>query len=192
MSRIDDDFSIIEMDIDLILSFYGELIARGGVFIALQGVSKSKKSFIENLISRRSWKNEVYTSIKRIEKKNFRKETIRTLCESLKTSFENTSSDENACITFCDEEIKISEAINRIHDFEKEVDESFVPKICKIKGLINKYVEMLKNLYEKQWPQLRSFLNRELKVWQFLYEIIDKESCFILQFKNEIDSILKK
>ncbi len=192
MSMIDEKLSIIEMDIDLILSFYGELIARGGVYIALQGIDETKKGFIEKLISRRNWGKEVYTSIKRIEKSNFRKETISTFHENLIKSFENASSDENEYILFCNEEIKKSEVIGRIKLFEKEVDESYVLQISKIKGMIEKYIELLKKIYENQWPQFRLFLSSELKVWHYLYQIINKESSSIMQYKDEIVSILKK
>ena len=129
MSMIDEKLSIIEMDIDLILSFYGELIARGGVYIALQGIDETKKGFIEKLISRRNWGKEVYTSIKRIEKSNFRKETISTFHENLIKSFENASSDENEYILFCNEEIKKS--VNVKINYKGKIDHDKVINILK-------------------------------------------------------------
>ena len=190
---VNRQFTLIELDLDLVLVMFSEIISRGSLFIDLYFVSKKKKYFIEYLITRLDWRKEVYRTIKKTEQQNKRMaESISLFINELKTELEKAYLNEDAEINFCGETVKAADVIRAIKLFDKYVNKTFIPRICELQKRIEDYIERLKKFYANHLPIFHIFMRKEIKVWQDLNEFITKEDNYIWNIKNEFVGILKK
>ena len=191
--HVNRQFKLIEFDSNLVLSFSGEIISRGGLLIALQGITESKKSFIKNLFTRFDWRKEVYRTIKKAEQQNKRMaESVSSFIHELKNEFESVCLNEDTEINFCGEKVKAAYVVNAIKLFDKYVNKTSIPRICELQKRIEDYIERLKKVYANHLPVFHIFMRKEIKVWQALKEFITKQGNFIWNTRNELVSILKK
>ena len=186
-------FKLIEMDSELVLCIFGDIIARGGLYIALYAVSKKKKYFIRSLISRHEWGKEVYSSLKKTEQQNKRQsESISWFITELKKEKEKLLQKEDAEISFCGETVNSADVISAIKSFDKYVDETLIPKVRELQKIIDEYIANEKKFYANHLPIFHIFMRKEIKVWQDLNEFLIKQGTFIWNTKNELVDILEK
>ena len=187
---VNEKFELIEMDSDLVLCIFGEIIARGGLYIALHSASKK---IIEYLISRYEWRKEVYLTLKKTEQGDKRhSESISSFITQLKNEMENLSQKEDAKIFFCGETVNSADVISAIKLFDKCVNETLIPKVCELQNKIEGHIDSVKKLYANHLPIFHIFMRKEIKVWQELNEFLIKEGNFIWNTKNELVGILEK
>lgn len=187
---VNEKFELIEMDSDLVLCIFGEIIARGGLYIALHSASKK---FIEYLISRYEWGKEAYISIKKTEQQNKRQsESISCFITELKKKQEKLAQKEDAKISFCGESVNSSDVISAIKSFDKYVKDTLIPRVCELQKRIEGHIDSVKKLYANHLPIFHIFMRKEIKVWQELNEFLIKEGNFIWNTKNELVGILEK
>lgn len=185
---VNEKFELIEFDSELVLDIFGEIIARGGLYIALHSASKK---FIEYLISRHEWGKEVYSSLKKTEQQNKRQsESISWFITELKKEKEKLLRKEDAEIFFCGETVNSADVINAIKLFDKCVNETLIPKVCELQNKIEGHIDSVKKLYANHLPIFHIIMRKEIKVWQDLNEFLIKQGNFIWNTKNELVGIL--
>lgn len=99
---------------------------------------------------------------------------------------------EKAKISFCGETLKATDVVSAIKLYEKNVNDSLIPKVRKLQKDIDEYIDGVKKNYAKHLAIFHIFMRKEIKAWQDLNEFITKEGICIKNIKNEIVSILKK
>lgn len=187
---VNEKFELIEFDSELVLDIFGEIIARGGLYIALHSASKK---FIEYLISRYEWRKEVYLTLKKTEQGDKRhSESISRFITQLKNEMENLLQKEDAKISFCGETVKTSDVISAIKLFDKCVNETLIPKVCELQNKIEGHIDSVKKLYANHLPIFHILMQKEIKTWQDLNEFLIKQGNFIWNTKNELIDILEK